>query len=102
MGRTNASIVIQRKTTDWDQSETITPVGTYDVWIDEKLDVTGTARGLDVSPSLIEMGRGLVILWDDLELSGCSMIYNTVEYQILRTWRFATASGFHHMEFVYA
>ena len=103
MGRTNTTISIYRKPTLPTSEDSPTLVGTYDVWLQERINIVTSANDLDLPAAILEQAKGLVILWDDIDLSNCYMTYNGVNYEITGTFRFMLRDDrFHHREFIYA
>jgi len=102
---TNASIYIYREATNWKHEKTASLVGSYDVWLEQTsvyaYDSAGGGRVRE------KLGDGLVILQNDLDLTGCywqggSTLTETKKHEFKDWDRFIDKDGsFHHIEAVY-
>jgi hypothetical protein len=103
MGRTNTTILIYRKPLIPTSGDIPTLVGSYDVWLQERLDIVTAANDLNIPAAILEQAKGLVILWDDIDISNCYIVYGSIKYEITGTFRYMTRGNrFHHREFFYA
>lgn len=102
MGRVNTTIDIYRKPFNPILGESATLVGNYEAWIEERIFVVDSANDLSIPATILEQAKGLGIIWEDIDLTNCYIVYNTVEYEITQFFAFRTAIGFHHKEFIYA
>jgi hypothetical protein len=100
MDKTNKIISIYRKAENWQHNGATTLVGSYHVWLEERLFVTSIGIG---PPANIERARGFCILWEQLDLSDCTIVYDSKTYEILQTadFTFPDSEVFHHTEFIY-
>jgi hypothetical protein len=99
MDKTNKVISIYRKAEDWQHNGVTTLVGEYSVWLEERLFVTTIGIG---PPANIERAKGFCILWEQLDLSDCTIVYGGKTYEILQTADFTFPNEvFSHTEFIY-
>jgi hypothetical protein len=103
MGRTNTTISIYRKPALPTSGDNPTLVGSYAVWLQERIDIVTAANDLDIPAAILEQAKGLVIMWDDVDLSNCYMTYDSKDWEITGMTRFMLKGNrFHHKEFFYA
>lgn len=98
MPQTNATVSIYRKTRDW-KGAIATPVlvGTYDVWHEERWSMP-----LKGEVDRKEVEKGLIFLFEDVDLTDCYVRISGSDYTIVAADRFVDRlSEFHHIEFLY-
>jgi hypothetical protein len=103
MPQTNATVDISVRSRDWKNDETITLVGTYKVWLDEHSStVIRNVVGQRSSQIQLDISRGVVIMFIDIDLTDSIVNINGYDYEIITWDRFLDRKGnFHHLEFIY-
>jgi len=97
---TNATIIVKRETSNYKQGKTVTTVGTYAVWHEEA--VVKAYKSVNGRPVEEVLGSGMVILFNNITLTNCYLLINSVRRDIISFDRFTRADGtFHHIEVVY-
>lgn len=105
--QTNYNLPIYRKTKNWKGEITSELIDYYDVWIEfGTVYKYTTTNGLIVKSqgSIVqeEIGKGFVIMADEVDLSDCYIEYNEVRYEVNTPEVFYDRRGnFHHMEFTF-
>lgn len=105
--QTNNNIPIYRNTKDWKGVVTSKLIDYFDVWIEfGTVYKYTTVNGLIVKSqgSIVqeEIGKGFVILQEEIDLTDCYIEYNDVRYEVNAPEVFYDRRGnFHHMEFTF-
>jgi hypothetical protein len=105
--QTNYNLPIYRKTKNWKGEITSSLIDYYDVWIEfgtvyKYTQINGLIVKSQGSMAQQEVGKGWVIMEEELDLTGCYIVYNDVEYEVNAPEVFYDRRGnFHHMEFTF-
>ena len=103
MKPTNATVTFKRLTTDWQGQETVTEIGSYNVFVEHstKLAWEFQTIGGVKDPSIMQ--RGYIYLYDDVDVKeGDTVTIDGTDYVIVSVDRYESVySGFHHIELRY-
>lgn len=110
MSLVNAEVTIVRQTKDWEGKITNSAVGTYEVWLEERKAVVYNQNQMDVRGFVeeVETSKGMFFLWEDVDLTDTSAVYNGSSYTVFSWDRFYKRKPpgddeppFHHIEAFY-
>ena len=97
---TNGSINIYKRTKSYKGEITNTLVGSYDIWVNEEEQFI--YRNVGGATTLVKTGKGIIFLFEEVDLKNCFLKYLTKVYEIIsiNTYR-KSATEFGHTEIIY-
>lgn len=78
--QTNATVTLYRKARDWKQELTTSEIGSFDVWLEFGTKVV--VRSVGGQAIIEEIGKGMIFLLDDIDLTDAYFIHENEQYDI--------------------
>ena len=102
MARTNSIITIASRNKSYNGTHGNSTSNNYAAWIQEGINAESVSSVFGGSIENIDRARGLVILFEDVNLTNCYMTYNNSNYEIMKYAKILHLNGtVRQVEFIY-